>query len=322
MDNCIYFKYIPEKNNFAKKVKFIDKLSFIFIDDKCNLQINHLNNTLTNNFKENNFINDFDILLEKNYEALIFECSHDNPIRLFDTNLNLKKSFFIGDITKEKIYDPIFVKVEPYSLNVFTGGNFFSKIDLITNKIIYPKQNKNKNYNLLNCFDYYLENSFYLLGSYNKNLLFCDFKTDQIENKIKLNFPINQIQLINKNQFLIGYRNNSQISLFDIRNLNKEIINFERIYFTQQKINFSIDLNNNILYSGDMNGKITLYNLSNYKKNNELNFMDNISSIDILDDYLLFSTGKRNFEIELNNNEEKFNEFLNKKNYSIQIIKL
>ena len=320
MDNCIYFKYIPEKNNFAKKVKFIDKLSFIFIDDKCNLQINHLNNTLTNNFKENNFINDFDILLEKNYEALIFECSHDNPIRLFDTNLNLKKSFFIGDITKEKIYDPIFVKVEPYSLNVFTGGNFFSKIDLITNKIIYPKQNKN--YNLLNCFDYYLENSFYLLGSYNKNLLFCDFKTDQIENKIKLNFPINQIQLINKNQFLIGYRNNSQISLFDIRNLNKEIINFERIYFTQQKINFSIDLNNNILYSGDMNGKITLYNLSNYKKNNELNFIDNISSIDILDDYLLFSTGKRNFEIELNNNEEKFNEFLNKKNYSIQIIKL
>jgi WD40 repeat protein len=320
MDNCIYFKYIPEKNNFAKKVKFIDKLSFIFIDDKCNLQINHLNNTLTNNFKENNFINDFDILLEKNYEALIFECSHDNPIRLFDTNLNLKKSFFIGDITKEKIYDPIFVKVEPYSLNVFTGGNFFSKIDLITNKIIYPKQNKN--YNLLNCFDYYLENSFYLLGSYNKNLLFCDFKTDQIENKIKLNFPINQIQLINKNQFLIGYRNNSQISLFDIRNLNKEIINFERIYFTQQKINFSIDLNNNILYSGDMNGKITLYNLSNYKKNNELNFMDNISSIDILDDYLLFSTGKRNFEIELNNNEEKFNDFLNKKNYSIQIIKL
>ena len=320
MDNCIYFKYIPEKNNFAKKVKFIDKLSFIFIDDKCNLQINHLNNTLTNNFKENNFINDFDILLEKNYEALIFECSHDNPIRLFDTNLNLKKSFFIGDITKEKIYDPIFVKVEPYSLNVFTGGNFFSKIDLITNKIIYPKQNKN--YNLLNCFDYYLENSFYLLGSYNKNLLFCDFKTDQIENKIKLNFPINQIQLINKNQFLIGYRNNSQISLFDIRNLNKEIINFERIYFTQQKINFSIDLKNNILYSGDMNGKITLYNLSNYKKNNELNFMDNISSIDILDDYLLFSTGKRNFEIELNNNEEKFNDFLNKKNYSIQIIKL
>ena len=86
MDNCIYFKYIPEKNNFAKKVKFIDKLSFIFIDDKCNLQINHLNNTLSNNFKENNFINDFDILLEKNYEALIFECSHDNPIRLFDTN--------------------------------------------------------------------------------------------------------------------------------------------------------------------------------------------------------------------------------------------
>ena len=71
-----------------------------------------------------------------------------------------------------------------------------------------------------------------------------------------------------------------------------------------------------------MNGKITLYNLSNYKKNNELNFMDNISSIDTLDDYLLFSTGKRNLEIELKNNEEEFNDFENINNYSIQIIQL
>ena len=153
-------------------------------------------------------------------------------------NLNLKKSFFFEDRTKEKIYDPIFVKVEPYSLNLFTGGNFLSKIDLITNKILHPKHNKN--YNLLNCFDYYFEHSFYLLGSYNKNLLFCDFKTDQIENKIKLNYSINQIQLINKNQILIGYRNSNKISLFDIRNLNQEITNFERINFTQQKQIFQL----------------------------------------------------------------------------------
>ena len=68
MDKFLYFNYIPEKNNFVKKVKFIDKLSFILIDDKCNIQIRHLNNTPIRNFKENNFINDFDILWEKNYE--------------------------------------------------------------------------------------------------------------------------------------------------------------------------------------------------------------------------------------------------------------
>ncbi len=68
MDNFLYINYIPEKNNFVKKVKFIDKLSFILIDDKCNIQIRHLNNTSIRNFKENNFINDFDILWEKNYE--------------------------------------------------------------------------------------------------------------------------------------------------------------------------------------------------------------------------------------------------------------
>lgn len=68
MDKFLYFNYIPEKNNFVKKVKFIDKLSFILIDDKCNIQIRHLNNSPIRNFKENNFINDFDILWEKNYE--------------------------------------------------------------------------------------------------------------------------------------------------------------------------------------------------------------------------------------------------------------
>ncbi len=68
MDKFLYFNYIPEKNNFVKKIKFIDKLSFILIDDKCNIQIRHLNNTPIRNFKENNFINDFDILWEKNYE--------------------------------------------------------------------------------------------------------------------------------------------------------------------------------------------------------------------------------------------------------------
>jgi hypothetical protein len=62
MDKFLYFNYIPEKNNFVKKVKFIDKLSFILIDDKCNIQIRHLNNTPIRNFKENTFINDFDIL--------------------------------------------------------------------------------------------------------------------------------------------------------------------------------------------------------------------------------------------------------------------
>lgn len=71
-----------------------------------------------------------------------------------------------------------------------------------------------------------------------------------------------------------------------------------------------------------MNGKISLYNLNNYKKIKELNFRDNISSIDTLDDYLLFSTGKRNLEIELKNNEEEFNDFENINNYSIQIIQL
>ena len=71
-----------------------------------------------------------------------------------------------------------------------------------------------------------------------------------------------------------------------------------------------------------MNGKINLYNLNNYKKIKELNFRDNISSIDTLDDYLLFSTEKKNLEIELKNNEEEFNDFENINNYSIQIIQL
>ena len=316
MDKLIYNICFSE-NNFAKKVKFIDKSSFILIDDMADLQIRNINNNDIINYKENNYINDFDILLEENYEIIIFQCSNENPIRFLDKNLKEIKSFLLEDILKEKILSSFFIKIEPYSLNIFTGGNFFSKIDLITNKILYIKTDKD--YNLINCFDLSIRNSFYLIGSYNKNLLFCDFKTDKIENKIKLNYSINQIKTIENNQILIGYRNSDKISLFDLRNVNKEIISFERKNFTQQKINFTVNESNSILFSGDMNGKIILYDLKYYQKIKELNFENSISSMDYLDNYLLFSTGTRNFDLFFENEDEI--KFINNKN-NIQIIEI
>ena len=316
MDKLIYNICFSE-NNFAKKVKFIDKSSFILIDDMADLQIRNINNNDIINYKENNYINDFDILLEENYEIIIFQCSNENPIRFLDKNLKEIKSFLLEDILKEKILSSFFIKIEPYSLNIFTGGNFFSKIDLITNKILYIKTDKD--YNLVNCFDFSIRNSFYLIGSYNKNLLFCDFKTDKIENKIKLNYSINQIKIIENKQILIGYRNSDKISLFDLRNVNKEIISFERKNFTQQKINFTVNESNSILFSGDMNGKIILYDLKYYQKIKELNFENSISSMDYLDNYLLFSTGTRNFDLFFENEDEI--KFINNKN-NIQIIEI
>ena len=107
--------------------------------------------------------------------------------------------------------------------------------------------------------------------------------------------------------------------MFDLRNVNKEIISFERKNFTQQKINFTVNESNSILFSGDMNGKIILYDLKYYQKIKELNFENSISSMDYLDNYLLFSTGTRNFDLFFENEDEI--KFINNKN-NIQIIEI
>ena len=102
MDKLIYNICFSE-NNFAKKVKFIDKSSFILIDDMADLQIRNINNNDIINYKENNYINDFDILLEENYEIIIFQCSNENPIRFLDKNLKEIKSFLLEDLLKSNL---------------------------------------------------------------------------------------------------------------------------------------------------------------------------------------------------------------------------
>jgi WD40 repeat protein len=304
MNNLIYKSENFITNNsehFIKIGKFCENNNLIIVtNDNYIYKYHYLNNNYINseyNFKESNYIYDIDIFNELNYPNLIFICSKDNPIRIFNSQLKIEKSILLQSYDKEIIFTPNFIKLDKFGLFLFSGKNFLNKIDLITFKSIFINYNEYSR-NLFSCFDYNFKYNFYVLGDYDKkNLYLIDYKTDKIINKFKQDFSINQIKILEKkdNLIFVGYRNSKIIKLFDIRNLNKEIKQFEKNNLTSQKINFILNENEEFLFTAGFDRKIIKYNINTYEKILEMQNNDYISSLDYLNNMLLITFGKRNF---------------------------
>lgn len=347
-NKCLFSsKNIIKNEKYIQSSKFFSNNSFLIFNEKSILKyIFNYNSTsnildsiqIENEFLENNYIYDYDIISNQ-YElnTNICICSKDNPIRILDDKLSLIKSFSLENNQKDKHLSSIFIKYEPYGINIYTGKNYLSKIDLIKQKkiqIIY-----NKNYNYLSCFDFNIKYSCYFLGSYSNNLLMCDYKTDKIVNIYKQDNSANQIKILNTKEYkiLVGYRNTDYISLFDIRKMNKYICKLERNAMTTKKMNFILDNKEENLYSGTIQGK--LLNYSKFDKidiNNEMNNQNKfdkinkeeidiginncISSIDLNNDLnlLIITSGEKNYDdvfYSLNNNSDSDDNCNNKKEY-------
>ena len=166
-------------------------------------------------------------------------------------------------------------------MNIFTGKNFLSKIDLISEKEIFIKLDKN--YNYLSCFDYNNRYSCYFLGSYNRNILICDYKTDKIIEIYKKEKPINEIKLLNTRpyQILVGYRNSNYFCLFDIRKMNQYINKLQRNVLSTKKINFVLDKEEKNIYSGDLYGNIIKYTFNKEINDKLANFSSQKENIGI-----------------------------------------
>ena len=320
-------------NKYIQSSKFISNDCFLIFNDKSiikyDFDYNKEKNSIEtinkqNEYFENNFIYDFDIITDNNFNLpYICICSKDNPIRILNNDLSLVKSYSLESKLFEKYLSSTFIKYEAYGMNLFTGKNFLSKIDLIKEKEIFTKFNTN--YHYLSSFDFNNKYSCYFLGSYNGNLLLCDYKTDKIIEIFKQENPINEIKILNTKEYqmLVGYRNSDYISLFDIRNMKLCINKFERNALTTKKINFVVDKDENFIYSGDLYGNIIRYSFNNdidaSKENNQNIFLKEIINIDInncitsidldnLNNLLIVTYGKNNlFENDCikDNKEEK-----------------
>ena len=330
---CLYTSSnFTEKNldNFIQSLSFFSKDSFlIFTNNKQILKYNFIpdniddNYTITqsSNFIENNYIYDYDFIPNNNNSNNLCICSNNNPIRILDNNLNIIKSYTLENKQKEKYLSSNFIKFEQYGLNLYTGKNFLSKIDLIKEKIIYIENNKK--YTLLSSFDFNIKYSCYLLGSYSNNILLCDYKTDKIVNIFKQESPVNQIKILNSKNYMVvvGYRNNDYISIFDIRKMNENIYKLNRNGNKTKKFNFVFDDKERFLYSGENNGNIIKYSgfeIFDLENNNNFNSVFNkeyfyfgngnccVSSVDIDNEngLLLVSSGERNEKIFEDINDE------------------
>ena len=273
-------------NKYIQSSKFISNKSFLIFTNKNIIKYNYNYNynsesniidsvELERKFKESNYIYDYDIIYNE-YESnkYLCLCSKDNPIRILDDKLSLIKSFTLENKQKESYLSSIFIKYEPFGLNIYTGKNHLSKIDLIKQKEVFTIYNKN--YNYLSSFDFNLKYSCYFLGSYNNRLILGDYKTDKIIGNYKQEKSINQIKILNNKEYkiLIGYRNSNFICLFDIRKMDSYLNKLERSSKGTKKINFVLDENENNLYSGTDNGKLIRYNFEKFEKK-EMNIYEN-----------------------------------------------
>ena len=258
--------------------------------NKFNYDYNLLTNSIEsvaikNEFIEKDYIYDYDIISNNTLQnPYICLCSKDNPIRILNSDLKIIKSFSLENKIKEEFLSSIFIKYEEFGINIFTGKNFLSKIDLIKQKEIFTKFNNN--YNYLSCLDFNQKYSCYFIGSFSKNLLMCDYKIDKIIEIYKQEKPINEIKILNTKEYqmLVGYRNSDYICLFDIRKMNQYINKLDRNSLTTKKINFVLDKSENSIYCGNINGSITKYSFNNEKNNNDIkqnNFIKDEINIEI-----------------------------------------
>lgn len=320
-------------DNFIKFCKFLAGTSLLLITNENDVDVYeniYSQEKLLPNFtyKESNFIYDFDTLLNDNYPPLIFISSKDNPIRILDNQCRIKGTFLLKK-QSEEILTPNFISLEPFGLNLFCGKNFLKKIDLVTEKIVDINQKKFKGY-LLSSFDFHFKNSFYLLGSYTKDIFFCDYRSNKIENEKKEAHAVNQIKFLNKdpNYYFVGYRNSDSISLYDIRMNDVIVSNFFRNCLSTQKINFTLDKQENFLFTGGIDGGLLVYDINELKAvcYFDVNFDNNdgkegISCVDVLEDKLLVSLGKRKFE-EFDVENEEVAKVTDNNNSSFQLWKI
>ena len=291
---CIFSsRNLKIENKYIQSSKFILSNSFLIINNKSIVKYNYDYNDKTkeiesiklkNEFNENNYIYDYGIIDNGNIEnQYICLCSKDNPIRILNNELSIVKSFTLENKMKEKFLSPIFIKYDKYGINIFTGNNFLSKIDLIKQKELFIKFNKN--YNYLSCFDFNPRYSCYFIGSYSQNLLISDYKTDKIIEIYKHELPINEINILNINKL-------------------------ERNALTTKKINFILDKDENDIYCGNLNGNIIRYSFENEIEDNinvinqdkfskeeiYLGINNSISSLDLEDNkkLLMVTYGNRN----------------------------
>lgn len=305
---CLYSSQSYNNDHFIKFGRLITSNDILIITND-NIIKRHclINNKTKFTFNESNHIYDYAILNNdcNSDESLLFICSKDNPIRSIKLSNGSGYESYIIKNHLDNIINPIFVSVDDYGLNLYCGGAFIKKIDLITNKqlsITLPYKQ------MASCYSFNFMNSAYLIGSYDKTILIYDYKSDTFIEEYKQSCSVNQIvfSMRDANYFYVGYRNSNSMKLFDMRMMDQYICEWYRDTKTSQKINFCFDKEEKYLFTGGVNGNCLGYDLINgtclcqfiVDEGNEC-----VNSVDYLNGLLLTTTGQRHFDVTQNNNK-------------------
>ncbi len=259
---------------------------------------------------------------EGDYLKLFYLCSKSNPIRVINGEGKVACSYILKNHLEELI-NPVSIKVDNYAMNLYCGlQKEFRKIDLITDKISVINLKKNfYESSYISCFDFHPKKSFYLSGSYSGKIYLIDKNSDvpwyMISNR---HFRgVKSVKFLNtdnnENLFLSAGRSETELLLWDIRNMTEPAKIFYRNNMTFQNLNFMTDNEDKFLFTSNNDGTILIYDiLSNeivsYFYGNEYGTPVNSVGLfmkkeDNNKNYLITSFGTRQFCSE---NEEEITE--------------
>lgn len=311
---CIYSSESYENEHYIKFGKLITANDILIITNDNIIQRNHLTTNASSissktifAFKESNHIYDYSILNNDANadDSLLFICSKDNSIRSLKLSDGTVDESYVIKNHLDNIINPIFISIDQYGLNLYCGGAFIKKIDLITNKQINIQIPSKQ---MASCSSFHYLNSAYLIGSYDKKILLYDYNSDKCIEEYSQSCSVNQIEFSKRdsNYFYVGYRYSNSMKLFDIRMMNQYICEWYRDTKTSQRINFCLDEEEKYLFSGGVEGYCLGYDLFNGKclchfvvdEGSEC-----VNNVDYCDSILLTTTGQRHFDINTDTND-------------------
>ena len=290
--NIIYYNLNNNTKTFLQinSSNEIMVMKFLDNDNKILLTINSNSSPLINIWDLNNFENIFnqEILLKENYGIDFW----------FDKIFveKIKNDFFLIFIPSKNSNDYILYKIYYFNGKSYLEP-FFSEINQINNK--------KKNKSAIIGFKFFFNTSIGVI-IHDTSIIFCEIDFDDKECLIKKNIDYNFNILPNSSSISNEYSLLSLITskgnclLYDINFNNKTTIN----PFNQDDFTISF-FSQDSLYLGTNNGKILVYQLSDYK----LKYYINYNKIYLFKKEFQLNNNNKNKETKNKNNNDEDNAY-------------
>ncbi|CAG8580198.1 12420_t:CDS:10 [Ambispora gerdemannii] len=206
--------------------------------------------------------------------------SRDHPVHLWDAfSGKIRASYTMVD-HREQLIGPNSLAFNLDGSRIYCGYNNMIEIfdsgrpgrEGEKHPTTPTRKSKEGQKGVISCIAFNPDNSgLYAAGSYSKTIGLYDEKNNELLYLLRnLYSGVTQIKFSPDGYYLFSAsRRDNFIHCWDIRNTGDVLFKLDRVGDTNQRLAFDIDSSGRYLITGDQNGKILVYNISNPTENKE-----------------------------------------------------